>query len=713
MAVEHPAKKVGSARRSRAVTMALITGVCALAVTVLLNVLGERFPLRFDVTATGQQHLAPRTLRLLETLKGPHRLVIAVDLRTVDARARTNLQDVLDAMQATSDAFHADIIDTASAGGPDQFARVVAQLADRERPQIDAQAASVRAGVGAAEEVATSLSAELSPSLLTARDQVDASSPAGASVRAYLDQAAASARLLARDLSDAASGSPALLDRRIARTPVPATDRAANALARALDACHADLSDQARELRVLSESQDSSDRVRQALRALLPRVEAQRDRAALESGRLKELPRPDLLRAADVLERGAAALLVAEGGAGLVAMDLEWLLPSGVWLDAADAAKSDLRGRVEDLLAASLASLTQPNRPIVVLTHGESRAIMDKAPINDLWQRLALRGVEVREWPVGGKQTREAAVGPTGDRPVVYVVLAPESSAAAGADGNTGAQKATRLGEAVAELIGAGQGVLLSLNPSILSAFGEKDPIAASLQVLGVKASTATPLLSEVVTPQGRLIETDRMVQGGESDHPIAGAIRGLPTYLTWPIPMAAQPAGDAVSVWPLLSVAPQGDTWTETEWLRLRQTPREQRHLIPDPPKFDAGRDQRAPAEGLWVVAVAAEQAGTPRRRVVVVGSNDWFIDPVTQRSVQADGRLVAQNPGNLELFEASISWLAGQDDLIAQSPAARVVAMVRPIPQRSLRNLRLALSLGPPGLVLLAGLLYRTLRR
>ncbi len=84
-----------------------------------------------------------------------------------------------------------------------------------------------------------------------------------------------------------------------------------------------------------------------------------------------------------------------------------------------------------------------------------------------------------------------------------------------------------------------------------------------------------------------------------------------------------------------------------------------------------------------------------------------------MTQELVEADGRLVPANPGNLELFEASVYWLAGQDNLISQSPSARVASMVAPIDATRLIRLQYVLVLGLPLGVLALGGIYLLMRR
>ena len=92
-------------------------------------------------------------------------------------------------------------------------------------------------------------------------------------------------------------------------------------------------------------------------------------------------------------------------------------------------------------------------------------------------------------------------------------------------------------------------------------------------------------------------------------------------------------------------------------------------------------GRESAKPQA--WRVAVASErfEVGKPSQRLVAVGSNSWYMDAVSRQTANVDGRMVLAYPGNSEMFEAAVWWLAGQDDLIAQSPSAQAVAIIQPM--------------------------------
>jgi hypothetical protein len=172
-------------------------------------------------------------------------------------------------------------------------------------------------------------------------------------------------------------------------------------------------------------------------------------------------------------------------------------------------------------------------------------------------------------------------------------------------------------------------------------------------------------------------------------------------------------------------------NTWGESQWMLLRDLVGRglARPLAPlflaDTPTKDATRDA-LPPEGVpaYVLAAAAERARTvgvpsPRatqsgspQRLVVVASPEWLHDGYTQAAEDVSGRHVFLFPGNLELFDASLSWLAGRDDQIAPGPQSRDIPRIKPIPEGTLRLLRLLLIFGLPALPLVLAALLRLIR-
>ncbi|GEM_PF-999013 len=713
-------------RRRRTLLLGLITLVALTTSTLLVNLLADKFSRRFDVTATGQQQLSPRTKQLLASLSGPTRLVIATNLQAADPRALRNLNDVLDEMLAAQPLLERTLIDTTSPSGARDYARLLETLRERERPALDANVATITQSLDAGLRATSTLRENIAKSLESSAANAPASSQIELSLRAVLQQAASLCRVRADELNEAIArareqvNSPASSDVAF----IPATDQAAALLATRFRAAASDLSLLARDLRSKSQGSDTPGSFRDPLAIAAASLDRVREELSSRIESLATLPRPDILRLSRALSQSDGAVLigppaaVANAPSPLVALDLPQLLPARAWIDQGEVARRDLRGRAEEVLSTSLATLLSPDRPLIILVTPDPSPYLADAPFfRALEQRLSRRGIDMVEWQVAKTDAPDTALlttlDPKASRPRVYVFLTPETLSDAG--GQTGSQRAQKMGDVLSRLLEQGENVLVNLNPSIIPVAGGKDPIAVALLPLGIDASTGTPLMTQVSTPQGPLVETDRVAQATGS-HVIATALGTLPTYVTWTIPMTTTNAA-----LPILCVADADDTWGETEWTKARQMSRDQLAMAADRPRLNADRDRTHPANSapdadgaLWTIGAVSERisSGVPQR-VVAIGSNTWFADLVTQQTVNVEGRPVQQFPGNLELFDACIAWLARQDATIAQSPTSRSVAMVRPMQASEVQRWRIGIIAGPALLVLALGGVYWLRRR
>jgi hypothetical protein len=723
MAINHARR-----RRARTAFYLSVTLAAASASAYLLSALASRYSARIDVTATGSQRLAERTMRVLKQLDRPYEVVVATDFSLVDRRSKERLADVLNEYSRSSPHVTFSFIDTATASGARAFRDLVGRLASRESDVLTQQRAAIELHLGAIASLATYFSDTLSSRLLDIEGQIPAVSDAARAQREFFSQSAAASRILSRDLATASATAADAMRATVADVNLPQTDVAGAALAQALAPALEHLASLDRELTRFTSIRDQQGPATDAAGQLVGHIRQQRDRAAVVLDALRNLRRPNVLRIVDTLRSGSASLVLGPSEVGASAIDLAALLPSTAWLDATGAAKADQNRRVEELLSTAIASLLNKNPPIVVLVHGEPQAFLSQVPIVTLMrQRLEFRGADLLEWPAVLSQDPPPthSIDPEQRRPVIYASLSPNTSApAAERGGLTGIQRAQRLGAVMRSLVESGRNVLISINPSVLPTYGDADPFSPAMAHFGITAETGRPLLRETLSAGVRSVETDFILQADDTQHPISAAMRGLPTFIAWPLALFARGTPDQsvrITHTTLLSLPASPTTWLESQWLRLWQTPRDQRPLLSDPPRFDDARDGRWP-EGRdtgqpqrWGLAIAAERFATdrPTQRAVVMGSNNWFIDAITGQQVALDGRRVPSNPGNLELFEAAVSWLAGQDELIAQSPSAKAAPIVSPIDDEKATRIRLALILGLPILSLLAGLFYRVLRR
>jgi hypothetical protein len=702
-------------RRWRVGVMTLVLVLAATVSLVIVNLLAARMPVRWDVTLTGEHRLSPRTGAVLARVKERHEIVVAgplSDRASIDPQARQRTQDVIAQLASSSRGLvTSTTIDTGSAEGLRKYQDLLTRLAGREADKAARQSEAVASAAATAVRLADQLEA-LSPRLQAVGAAVTPDSPSAGANKAYFEQRAAESRLSARGLRDISASVQKILQARLDPLPIPDTEQASALLRPALGDLQTGLASIVENIRKFAASESIPAPARDAARPLVEDIAKLRDETALARDALERLPRLDLLRIAGALRSGNAVLVIGPPAEGITALEFAALFPppaTGGGGSRADYARSS-----EELLTTALGTLVNPARPIVVLLHAQTRAAMEKLPIFDaISERLAMRGIDLLLWPVveSSEPPSTARLDPSGARPVVYVCFN-TAGFAGGKPGETGQERVAKLAKALDSLIDAGKSVLMSIMPSTAPSYGEKDATTAFLAQFGLEADSGRPILKERITPEGRRVEAFQILQPGPGDHPILAAVRGLPTRFEWPIPLhPISPAPDRTTVTPLYTVD-DPNSWAESQWLGLFQVPMSQHASVPNPPANDSSHDD---SKGPWIVAAAAERTlpGLDHpQRLVVVGSNSWFADPILREPMQIEGRVVAANPGNGELFEASVMWLARQDDLIAQSATARAAPIIVPLSQTTLLLLKLAASVGLPVLVLAAGAAYRVWR-
>lgn len=658
-------------------TLAII--LCASISVALANLiaLDPRLRLIADVTATGEHRLAPRTQQVLASLPPGSEIVVAGAAST-DRAVRRRVADVLDAMARTNSLTVSWIDDPA---GP-QYAALIARLIERDRPAI-MQAGTDLSAFADELDRASSLLDRLSTGLADISTAIPTSA-----ARDRLSEYAGVARLLG---TDARAASQSIRDALAEPTAlgVPPLDRALSTARRSLSRLATELQSLSTALVALTAADSTPREAALRAAALTQQLTLGRDPIALASDRAAGLTLPDLVRVARVLESSQAVLVVSPTGLGAVEFDT--LFPASI-PETVGGARADIGAQAEDLLTSALASLAGTRAPIIVFVHAEDARLLDQNAITSLLSRLALRRIDAVEWRVVAEPDPPglAALDPDASRPVVYVTLGASSNAAASGPSNlTGPDRAQRLGAALRRLADRGAPILLSISPSTLPTFGGTDDATAFLADFGLHADSGRPLLTERLVNGRRFVEADRLVTTlpPSAADAAASSILGATTSLAigmravTPIEAIEPPAGVRASLTPLIQVAGP-DTWAESQWIvYLLQTPPEQRSRVTQPPTPDPDRDDTI---GPWNVAYAAERSvpglSTPQR-LIAIGSNGWFADALAAQTEVVNGRVVPTLPGNTELFEAAVYWLAGQEDFIARSAASGSVPTIRPL--------------------------------
>ncbi|MFM9958735.1 MAG: Gldg family protein [Phycisphaerales bacterium] len=719
-------------RRTRYTLRTAILLIAAAAALAAALILSARSNARFDFTATREHTLSPRTLGILKSLDEPTAIVVSADVSRTDPRSWERVTDMLKEFERQSPNARVTIIDSARPEAAERAAAVVGELATRDWSTVENQLKVMQT----IEQGLERISPDLARAAATISDRANAAQDTVA--REKLLQAAAALRVASKDAADAAVAVRAARDSgpevRISaeQRKLPETDNATRAAGPVIAAA----------LKVLKDESQAG-----LAAALGNSLAPLRDTLAVLADELRNLRPVDALTIARAVRERPVVLVYSSRGTN--AIDFDTLFPRSAAATQPGAAQPTTTPLFvgEELLGSALVSLKVERRPVLVLVHAERERLLDDTgrptsntanAIGKLLDRLNLRKVDIAEWPVALDPARPplARQDPTNQRPKVWFVMPAPARTSADPRGSRGgaanpladrSERVARLGTALQTLLDAGENVLLALEPSELPAVGEPDPITIPLKSWGIKPDTARPLMERLGTQRGPAISLYQTLRNSEPGTPIADALRGLSLILHWPMAIQLDtPLPTGVRATPVFTVGTAANTatdaatlWGESSWLPLRYANVRQPFQALMPPELPKPEPARDLVGGPFPVIVAAERdrttAGTATlspQRLLIVSAPGWFEDLYTQAAATVDGRRVWAFPGNAELFEAGLHWLANLDELIAGSPRIRDVPRIEPMTDARLSALRWTLIAGFPLAVLALGFAVRVLR-
>ena len=734
-------------RRTHYGALASTLIVASLAAAVFAGVIADRTAVRIDLTATRQYSLSERTTRMLAELDEPIDIVVSVSGARVSRADFRRVMDVLEEFEARSPPISVRAIDTASAGAAGELSAIVERLASLQTAEVQRHRDALRTATGEARSAAEHLDA--------AAELVEALGiEAGGTAARTNPEQARTVRATAEAIREGIEQADRSIDALVAGVAMPQLDRALAAVAPVDAAAGTRRGSWGDGLQIASALATQAERQRRFFEAsgearaaeiageLRDVAQSAGNDLAAAIDRLTRLGSLEPLQLARALERTDAVLVVSAQGS--TAIRFESLFPSA---GGGDATAAQARFAGEELLSIAVATVVAEEPPILVITHAESRPLLTEggrpahplsAAMARLIDRVRVRRHEVTEWAVALDERRPdlSSLDPSGGRPGVW--FCPGSPSLRGLSQGGGSsladreQRVSALGDALGELLAAGESVLVSLDPSTAPSVGSDDPLAAPLAELGIRVETGRPLITRLPRPNRDAFTAYQQASpppaSGGPLSPIAEPLSGVTTLMHWPMPIrvdgaVAENAG--VRVDPILEVGAGPNTWAESRWLSTQMRwANEDRPLAPlvtaSPPSPDADRDDLA---GPWTIAVSAEQSSDGaaggglmqrRQRLVVVAATGWYKDALAERLDIIDGRRVFAFPGNAELFDASLAYLSRNDALIAGSPRAGDIPRIDPAASpASLEALRWILRFGPPAGVLLIGLAVFLVRR
>ena len=684
-----------------------VFAAATLGAALFAGLLTHAHRVRVDVTSTSAHRLSDRAQRMVDRLSGETRLVLAVDRSSVDRRTLDLVEDVLGAYGDASDLVEPVMIDLGGSDAPARIGALLGELRARESGAISSNVSVLEDAARRIGESAIELES-VAPVLASARDTIDMGSTGAANNRAFFEQRASLLRLSAQDLNASAGG---------IRDGLGAQDPRTGALAEGpvevLGAALRSIGDLDAQLASVASSDQFAPATRAIARDVRGRIGTISDELSVVRDELTRLEVIDADRVATALETGEALMVIGAPEQGIAAVDLTALLPSAETLESLGLSASGVIGpRAQELIASAIGELVVEAHPVVVFVHGgrQGDLLGNSGLLTKTVESLSSRGIDVLEWSALdlAEAPGRGDVDPLLSRPVVYFVYSSDSTTGSGDSGVSGTRRAEAIGRVTKQLIEQGESVLVCVNPSIFHTFGDTDPSVRALEPLGIVPDPSRTILRTSTGAQGtRADPTSVVVESArDSDDPISDAIRGLRGVYPWAVPIALDERL-GVAQREVLTLREPG-AWAERDWTDLWTTPAPSRPYFRDQPVFDAARDEKRET---WVLGASAERERLGvRQRVIVIGSNSWASDATIMAPEQlVDGRILRPYPGNQTLFEGSISWLAGLDDLIAPGASARPVATITALSSSTLSVLRWVLLGVIPGLILVCGVVVR----
>ncbi len=682
--------------------LALTTVLCAAMVFI-----GETKRVRIDVTATRAHSLSPRIEALLDGLETPHELVVVADSARLDTAAARRLTDFLDLLRRSSPNLTTVWIDTSNPADRAEFEGLPGRMLELRAAEVDAGKAAIENTRVAAVDVAGSLDALAAT--LGEWPEVMRNADAAPEVVDILGELAALARVRRDEVTSVAEAFPLAGIAQAGGIELPDIPAAQGSLGVVLRRAAESLDTVSRAAAQIGSAEMYAP-LHDRAGGVVSSAQATRDEALRAADEIERAPRVKLLDTLRLLQGRDAAVLLSEND--VIAIRIESMLAENAAAQGASQA-AQLRFEAERAITSALAAASTAEGggpPVVVLTHSQPEAILmapkpgqgdPLGPLRGLLDHIAAQGFVIREWATSVEQHRPALSEMRANgQPIVWVILPGSAST------TDGAARMGTLAKAVDGLLDDGESVLMNVGPSLLPRVGEGDPLVARLRELGLDIDSGRPLVETVRTPAGPRTKSDFRLLRANDEHAVGAAVDGLAVALIWPLPMTISDEG-AMEWVELVEVPSRDEVWGESQWPTLVQA-----GAMNASASFDDRVDVR---DGPWTVVAAGERfvegSDTPQR-VVVVGSNGWFFDAIALRSATVDGRMSISNPGNIELFDASLLWLAGQDEVMARSAAALGGPRIAAIEPGTLKALWALCILGPATATLLLGIAVRLFR-
>jgi hypothetical protein len=677
----------------RRVKYGLNVAVAALAagcLVVLINWIGHRQFVRFDLTSTRRYSLSQQTRNLLAELQGEYRLIT---LFSVEGPYATQARELIEQTHDLVDEYghyakNLTIEHLNPASDPAGIDRFFASLRDRYRDPMGPTESAISQGREAIASIRQA-SAQLGDQL---QRVLDDPSLTDAEFKRFIQTIA---KVFARVESDLANQ-----DREIEQhlsDPLPNYTRVCASLQnllgqldeRVYSATITEFTHAAENEQLPNSTRDSVLKMNEHLRRQQASIKAANESLT----NLKPIEDYDQI----VNRLASPQTLVAIGPKQVRVLNLADLYRPSMSQDPGqEDPETKLEFQGEEKITGALLSLSRDKQPLVVfVSEMPGQAMGQRGEYEQVITRLRNLGFKVEQWSPGGQQNPTDEPRPSDDQPpepepgqkVVWVLL-PNPAAMMGQSPLGGMPNDSRTYDLIQARLAKGEGAMLILTASAGSRFGAPDPSQDLLKEWGI-----TPQLDRVLLQQVNLAndQTRSIPQMDVSTWPtgltVTQSLAGMPGVFIQASPLVLSGEKEGVKTWSLAEVSGK-DIWAERDYMS-------EQNIELDP----------ASAGGPFVIGAAAERDHT---RLVVVADPIWATDQVTTYGLLGPGTaeiVGARFPGNSELFVNSVNWLAGLDSLIAASARAQDIRRVQPMTLSELVGLRWTVLLGLPSAIAVIG--------
>lgn len=676
------------ARRARYGLNVIVSVAAAVTLVVLINWIAHRHFIRRDFTDRRQYSLSEQTLKVLEQLEGPYRVVT---LFTREGPYIDQSRDLIDEYGRYGDNLSIDHIDAGRDIG--RVEKFFASLRDRYEAQLRPLILAVQKGTESLERVKTAAGELRTP---LAELVGNGALPEGDLQRFIREVASALARL-ENEIEQLATQV-----RRDMDSPLPAYGQTVSTIQSLLGDLDGNVfAITQQQFRLAADSPEVPAGVKDGLLSLAVRIERLRSGLQEDLALIRDAPvAADYERVRGQLNNPDPIVLMSGDQAQVLGVGELFREPDARQMPPGQQPRLWFQG--EEKLTGALVNMSLKTRPMVVFIPGGSeQAIGPRGTYNQVVQRLENMNFQVKQWspqPQPGPMGQPMPPGPMPEpepgQKAVWIALPsgqadPMNPMAAAGGGQVAAILKSR--------IDAGDAAMVLLTMSQMAQFGAPNQVAEFVEPWGITAQLDRLILREMTLPDNQTRAVSQLdVSSWPDGLSITRAISGTPGVFLQASPLVlSKQEQDSGRLWPLAFVEGE-DLWAERDLQGTEQPER-------DP----------ATSGGPFIIAAAAEREG---KRLIVVADPAWASDQVVTYGMLGPGSAElfgAMFPANAELFVNSVYWLAGLDQLIAASPRTQDIRRVKPMTDGTRDMVSLALLGGMPLVVVMLGVGVWQVRR